>query len=277
MSQSEFPGAVLAKGVSLAFSEGQGWLSVLTDLDFAVRPGEFVSIIGPSGCGKTSLLKLLTGLYSHRSDVRVSGEVFVNGASSTSARMSRQIGLMFQSPLLLPWRTVIQNLLLPNELIQDSPETPQDPTVILEQLGLLQFQDYFPANLSGGMQQRVALARLLMYRPRILTMDEPFGALDEQTREGLNQDLLELWRQESPTVLFVTHSLQEAVFLSDRILVLTDRPASIYAEVQVSVTRPRSLDQKFTVDFLNAQKELRALVKEAWDEQDAGREKGVDR
>lgn len=213
-------------------------LSVLDDVSFQIAEGEFVSIVGPSGCGKTTLLKTLGGLLPLSR-----GRITIKNNSLDVAVKRRDFGFIFQNPVLLPWRTVLQNIELPLEIIGD--QTPlEESEKLLDLLGLKGFAKYYPQALSGGMKQRVAIARALVFNPDILLMDEPFGALDELMRERLNLELLRIWRQTHKTIIFVTHSVSEAVFLSNRVIVLSERPARITDTRNIDLPFPRAISIK---------------------------------
>jgi NitT/TauT family transport system ATP-binding protein len=203
---------------------------------FALDKGEFVSIVGPSGCGKTTLLHILAGLLP-----KSGGSLTLNGSPITGPR--RDIGVVFQTAEMLPWRNVLKNVLVPAE-VQGLParESEQRALELLELVGLSGFERRYPGELSGGMQQRVAIARALIHDPAILLMDEPFGALDAMTREAMNLELQRIWLESGKTILFITHSIPEAVFLADRVLVLGSRPSQVEGVVQVDLPRPRGLD-----------------------------------
>ncbi|MBL3698862.1 ABC transporter ATP-binding protein [Leucobacter luti] len=213
-----------------------------TSVDF--REGEFVSLIGPSGCGKSTLLKLIAGL-----DTPTSGEVRVGGNPVRSPL--RTASVAFQKPTLLSWRTVLDNILLPVEIRDGRPSRADRAYAheLIEMMGLQDFASHYPKELSGGMEQRAAIARSLVTRPELLLMDEPFGALDEFTREDLNEELLKLWEAEPKTVVFVTHSISEAVFLSDRIMVMSARPGRISDVIEVDLPRPRTPEIRTSAEF----------------------------
>jgi len=218
-------------------------LNVLNDISLRIKEGEFVSVIGPSGCGKTTLLKILGGLLppSH-------GNITIKDSSLDIAIKRRDFGFVFQNPVLLPWRTVLQNIELPLEIIGD--QTPfAESEKLLELLGLKGFGKYYPKALSGGMKQRVAIARALVFNPDILLMDEPFGALDELTRERLNLELLKIWEQTHKTIIFITHSISEAVFLSNRVIVLSERPAKIDEIKEIDLPFPRTIAVKQSKEY----------------------------
>jgi NitT/TauT family transport system ATP-binding protein len=224
------------RGVGKTFASQAGATDALRDITLAIGSGEFVSIIGPSGCGKSTLLRIIGDLVESST-----GTVRVNGKSPRQARLDRDYGIVFQTPVLYDWRTAIENVRLPLEL-RGRPRAEQEarPSALLALVGLGAFRDHYPWQLSGGMQQRVAIARALALEPAILLMDEPFGALDELTRDRLNLELLHIWSETSATVLFVTHSIAEAVFLSTRVVVMTPRPGEIAEVVEVDLPRPRS-------------------------------------
>jgi NitT/TauT family transport system ATP-binding protein len=212
-------------------------VTALSGIDFSVRPNEFVSIIGPSGCGKTTLLKMIDGLIPYDS-----GKIFIDGKQVTSPGPDRAV--VFQSFALLPWRTVLANVEFSLELRQIPKE--QRAAIArdyLKRVGLADFEQHYPHELSGGMQQRAGLARALAVNPAILLMDEPFGAVDAQTRQLLQEELLELWQREKKTVIFVTHSMDEAVYLSDRVVVMTPRPGRVAEILDVPLPRPRVADE----------------------------------
>lgn len=215
----------------------------LDNIDFHVDAGEFVSIVGPSGCGKSTLLKIMTGLLA-----ATSGVVELNGAPVTKPR--EDIGVVFQSPVLFPWRTVLDNVLLPIDVLRRDRATNRPKArALLNLVGLSGFEDRYPWELSGGMQQRVAISRGLVHDPALLMMDEPFGALDAMTREHMNVELQRIWLESKKSVLFITHSIPEAVFLSDRMLVMTPRPGRILTERKIDLPRPRNLDVMSTPEF----------------------------
>jgi NitT/TauT family transport system ATP-binding protein len=213
-------------------------LLALSDITLDIADDEFVSLIGPSGCGKSTLLRLIGDLLQP-----TSGTIEVRGRPAAEARRHRDYGIVFQSPVLYDWRTVERNVQLPLELMGvPKRERTARCHELLDLVGLQDFARRYPWELSGGMQQRVSIARALSFRPSILLMDEPFGALDEMTRERLNMELLNIWNQTATTVVFVTHSIPEAVFLSDRVVVMTPRPGRIAHIVDVDLPRPRSAE-----------------------------------
>lgn len=228
-----------------------GPVVAIEDASFSVHRGEFVALIGPSGCGKSTLLRLVAGLIE-----RTSGTLSVFGDDMTGPRP--EIGMMFQRPTLLEWKTALDNVLLPNLLAGGISREDRVRAVELLQLtGLHGFECAFPKHLSGGMQQRVALARLLNTGAELLLLDEPFGALDEFTRERLNLELLRIQAQLGATIMFVTHNIQEAVFLADRVFVMTPRPGRLAAEITVPLPRPRALEQTKSAAFNDTVFEIR--------------------
>ncbi|MGE3962171.1 MAG: ABC transporter ATP-binding protein [Dehalococcoidia bacterium] len=243
--------AISLRGVAHTYAGADGPLPAVSPVDVAVAEGEFVSIVGPSGCGKTTLLRAVAGLLAP-----TSGEVALLGMSPEAARRSRHIGLVAQDPGLLPWRTVEQNVRLPLEVTGARGDVP----AMLRRVGIDGFEHYRPAELSGGMRQRVALARALVHRPRVLLMDEPFGALDELSREAMRIELLRIWEAERITVLFVTHAVREAVLLSDRVLVMSPRPGRIVADIGVDLPRPRTPADEEAPAFLEAVRQVRAAL-----------------
>ncbi|MBK5266153.1 MAG: ABC transporter ATP-binding protein [Acidimicrobiia bacterium] len=220
-------------------------LKALDDVNITLRHGTFTSVIGPSGCGKSTLLKIMAGLIPASS-----GEMLLNGIEVTGPR--QDIGIMFQQPTLLPWRTSIENVLLPIEIRSGTAaakEKSEDALQLLELVGLGGFDQVHPFELSGGMAQRVAICRMLVTGPAILLLDEPFGALDELTREYMNVELQRICRERDATSFMVTHAIPEAVFLADRVLVMSARPGRIATVVDVNLPRPRTLDMMTTPEF----------------------------
>ena len=233
-------------------------LHVLEKINFQVKKGEFVSVIGPSGCGKTTLLKIIGGLREP-----TSGEIRIKENFGDPFSKKRQFGFVFQDPVLLPWKNVIKNIEFPLEILgrRNLPKAPED---LLKIVGLQGFENYYPNELSGGMQQRVAIARALIFKPPVLLMDEPFGALDEITRNYMNLELLRILQEEETisTVIFVTHSIPEAVFLSDRVVVLSKRPAKIEGITEIDLPRPRTEEVKNSKKYLDLIECLRKAIKE---------------
>ena len=233
--------AVSLRGVSKVYDSG---VAALGPLDLDVRKGEFVSLLGPSGCGKSTALRLIAGLAAP-----TSGAVGI-APSAGGSRAGRSIGFVFQEPTLMPWTTVRENVRLPLKLSHVPPaEANARVSEALTQVGLAEFADAFPRELSGGMKMRVSLARALVTDPDILLMDEPFAALDEITRFRLNNDLLALWRNLRKTVIFVTHSVFESVYLSQRVIVMTSRPGRIGAEFRIDAPEPRDEDFRTSAEY----------------------------
>ncbi|MFP1750144.1 ABC transporter ATP-binding protein [Lonsdalea quercina] len=249
--------AVVVRDANIIYPSVDRPVHALKDINLTIRQGEFVSFIGPSGCGKTTLLRAIADL-----EPLTSGEVRVNDMTPSEARQAGAYGYVFQSPVLLPWRTVLANVMLPLQ-IQGRPPV-QSEAIALEQLarvGLAGFEKKFPWQLSGGMQQRVSIARALGFSPQILMMDEPFGALDELTRDNLNQQLQQLWYAEQRTMVFVTHSIAEAVYLSTRIVVMSPRPGRIVNVLTSPLPPERDLSLRDTPEFIRLAQEVReALV-----------------
>jgi NitT/TauT family transport system ATP-binding protein len=236
-SQHAAGSVIELSGVSKTFTTTSGErVRALDNTNVRIKPGEFITVVGASGCGKTTLLRLIAGL-----ERCTSGLIKVNGANL--AGPSAQIGIVFQDPTLLPWRTVLENVLLPVQVLKlDARIYRPRALALLETVGLSEFQNKYPYELSGGMRQRVAIARALVHDPAMLLMDEPFGALDALTRDQLNLELLEIWAKTRKTVLLITHSITESVFLADRVIVMSPRPGRVVEEITVGLPRPRELD-----------------------------------
>jgi NitT/TauT family transport system ATP-binding protein len=237
------------------FDLADGGTYALRDVSFDVREGELVSLIGPSGCGKTTLLYCISGL-----EPIVKGGIVLDGRRVDGPR-SGEVGLVFQKAVLLGWRTVMDNVLLPIEVFGRSRTSyVRRATDLIDLVGLTGFADYLPGKLSGGMQQRAAIVRSLIFEPRVLLMDEPFGALDAQTREHMNLLLLRVWEATRKTIVFVTHDLEEAAFLSDRVVVLSERPGTVREIVEVPLPRPRTLEMRYSEEFVRLARRLRRLL-----------------
>ncbi len=240
-----------ARDVSLTFQTADGPVYALSKVNLTVTDGEFVSFIGPSGCGKTTLLRVIADL-----EQATEGALSVNGMTPEQARLNRAYGYVFQAPGLFPWRTVKHNVALPLE-IMGLDDAAGRVKRNLDLVNLAGFENKFPWQLSGGMQQRVSIARALAFDPKLLLMDEPFGALDEIVRDKLNAQLLELWDRTKKTVVFVTHSIPEAVFLSTKIVVMSPRPGRIIDVIETRFPRDRTLDIRETPEFLKVAQRVR--------------------
>ncbi len=247
MSQRQHTADIEMRNVSISYSSAAGRVAALQDISLRVRAGEFVALVGPSGSGKTSLLRAVGGLLDPDA-----GLIQVGGYSPAAARAARMISFVFQQPVLLPWRSALHNIELPLQVFGWPPARRR---AVAEQMlalvGLERFANAYPQQLSGGMQQRVALARALAFDPAVLLMDEPFGALDEITRERLNVELMRIWASTGSTVLFVTHALSEAAFLADRVLILSASPGRVLADLPIQLPRPRTAALLEQEDFLH--------------------------
>ena len=241
-----------ANGLTLVYQTRRGTITALEELNLAIGRGEFFSLIGPSGCGKSSLLKIAAGLLP-----QTTGTITLGGSAVTGPR--REVGVVFQRPTLLPWKTVLQNVLLPAETLGlDMGIARARADELLKLVGLGAFAENYPNELSGGMQQRVGIARALIHDPAVLLMDEPFAALDALTREHMMIELQDIWLSTGKSVLFITHSIPEAVFLSDRVAVMSQRPGRIIREHTVEIGRPRDLATMADAYFNETCNELRA-------------------
>src|SRR5690349_21249601 len=235
--------AITVKAIGKRYASRHGPVTALDDVTFAVGEGEFVAVVGPSGCGKSTLLKILAGLVPVSS-----GTALLRGTPIAGPR--RDIGVVFQAPVLFPWRTVLGNALLPADVQRlGRVEAERRARDLLALVGLAGFEQRYPWELSGGMQQRVSIVRALVHDPAMLLMDEPFGALDAMTREQMNLELQRIWLERRKTVVFITHSIPEAVFLADRVLVMTPRPGRIAETVAIDIPRPRPLEVMNTAAF----------------------------
>ena len=233
-------------------SKREGLVEALAPVSFSVADGEFVCLVGPSGCGKSTLLKILAGIVP-----RSTGTIEVRHRAQVAGNC--HIGLVFQSPVLLPWRTVLQNTMLPADALDlDRAAAARRARELLDMVGLRGFEDSYPSELSGGMQQRCAITRALLHDPPILLMDEPFGALDAMTRDTMNLELQRIWAESRKTVFLITHSIPEAVFLADRVLMMSPRPGRIIDEIRPALPRPRDLDTTMTPAFGEAVRRIRA-------------------
>lgn len=239
--------------VGMTYETEKASLKALTDVSLQIQKGEFISLLGPSGCGKTTLLRTIAGLLEN-----TEGEVAVAGMSPVQARQNGEIGMVFQSAVLYDWRTVIKNVMLPME-IKGAPKEKQKAKAeeMLELVGLSDFKNNYPCELSGGMQQRVSIARALTTSPNILLMDEPFSALDEFTREKLHDDLLNICHKRDMTVVFVTHNISESVYLSDRVVVMSPHPGRVSAVINIELPKPRTAEMRNIPQYFEYISEIR--------------------
>jgi len=245
--------AISVQSLSKLYATRDGGVAALEQISFAIDEGEFVAVVGPSGCGKSTLLKILSGLLAPSG-----GSASLRGTPIAGPR--RDIGVVFQAPVLFPWRTVLDNVLLPIDVQGLGRDRFMAAAMdLLALVGLREFERRYPWELSGGMQQRVAITRALIHDPAMLLMDEPFGALDAMTREHMNLELQRIWMERMKTVFFITHSIPEAVFLADRVLVMTPRPGRIVDDLRVKLGRPRPLDAMTTPEFGEYTRHIRAL------------------
>ncbi|MBW8619568.1 MAG: ABC transporter ATP-binding protein [Hyphomicrobiales bacterium] len=244
--------------LSLTFETNDGPVHALSNVSLGVEKGDFISLIGPSGCGKTTLLRVIADL-EHPTD----GSISIHGMTPEEARLKRAYGYVFQAPALYPWRTIGKNIALPLEIMGYSKEERAERVRKgLDLVNLTGFENKFPWQLSGGMQQRASIARALSFDPELLLMDEPFGALDEIVRDKLNEQLLRLWEKTKKTVVFVTHSIPEAVFLSTKIVVMSPRPGKIHDIIECNFPRDRTLDIRETPEFLDVANRVRQGLRE---------------
>jgi NitT/TauT family transport system ATP-binding protein len=249
--------AVSIRNVSKTF--GKGGTTALQSIELEFQPGEFISLIGPSGCGKSTLLRVIGDLIQP-----TEGKAVIGGKSAHQARLDRDYGMVFQEATLMDWRTVEKNVSLPLEMMGWDRAARRDRVrELLELVELTGFESHYPWQLSGGMQQRVAIARALTFKPSLILMDEPFGALDEMTRDRLNLELLRIWEATKATVVFVTHSIAEAVFLSSRVVVMSARPGRVQKVVDVDLGYPRTNDTREETRFFELATEVRELLRES--------------
>jgi NitT/TauT family transport system ATP-binding protein len=251
------PSLIAVEDVTRVFTSGAKTVTALEQVSFEIQTGNFVSIVGPSGCGKSTLLKIISGLLPASS-----GKVSVNGARVDQPL--ENVGMVFQAPVLLKWRSVLGNILLPVEFAKlDLASHLQKAQALIKLVGLAGFEEMYPHELSGGMQQRASLCRALVTDPQLLLMDEPFGALDAMTRDELDIELLRIWEERKKTVLFVTHSIQEAVFLSDQVFVMSARPGRLLEKIRIALPRPRTMEMMSHVNFGEYTLKIRALLASA--------------
>ena len=236
---------------------GAGGVPALRDIDCTIEKGSFVSVVGPSGCGKSTLLRIVAGLLPASA-----GSVIMDGQHIAGTR--RDVGVVFQSSILLPWRTILENVMLPAEVLGlDMPSAKERALQLLHMVRLDGFENRLPRELSGGMQQRASIARALLHDPRILLMDEPFGALDAMTRERMNLELQRIWSESGKTVILITHSIPEAIFLGDVVFVMTPRPGSLERVIRVDLPRPRDMNVMGSPGFTDVAREIREIFSHA--------------
>jgi NitT/TauT family transport system ATP-binding protein len=244
---------ISVSNVSKSFGSSTGSVLALDRVSCSIEKGSFVSVVGPSGCGKTTLLRLVAGLMH-----ATQGTVSMDGQAITGTR--RDVGVVFQSSILLPWRTVLENVLLPAEILglemRAARQRAQD---LLRLVKLEGFEDKMPRQLSGGMQQRASIARALLHDPKVLLMDEPFGALDAMTREQMNLELQRIWMESGKTVILITHSIPEAILLGDRVFVMTPRPGNLTRVIDVELPRPRSMTAMGSPEFVRVSEQVREI------------------
>ena len=239
--------------LSKTYRTDKGDTPALQKLNVNIEEGQFIAVVGPSGCGKSTLLKILAGLHKASS-----GVASISGSPVSGPR--RDVGVVFQSPVLFPWRTVLENVLLPAQVQHLDIQIHRNNALsLLSLVGLNEFSDHYPRELSGGMQQRVAISRALVNDPSLLLMDEPFGALDAMTREHLNVELQRIWLEKKKTILFITHSIPESIFLADRVLVMSPRPGRIIEDMLIPLPRPRGLEVMNTAEFGGYVSQIRRL------------------
>ena len=264
---------VEAAGVGKVFGTGPAAVTALEGIDLTIRQGEFVSLIGPSGCGKSTLLRLIGDLTAP-----TTGSVRVNGKPAARARRDRDYGMVFQAPVLMDWRTIAKNIELPLEIMgYPADERHRRAGELLRLVELEAFADRHPWELSGGMQQRVAIARALSFDPKLLLMDEPFGALDEMTRERMNAELMSIWQRTGTTIVFVTHSIPEAVFLSTRVVVMSARPGRISQVVEIDLPATRSVETRESERYFELVTRVREALRQHDGADDGASRPGADR
>lgn len=248
-------GRISIENLNMVYETDKGdKVTALTDVNLEIESGSFVSLLGPSGCGKTTLLRIIADLITP-----TSGSVSVGGMRPTQARMARKLGMVFQSAVLYDWRSVLKNVEMPLEIMHLPKGERRDRAEhMLEMVGLKDFAHRYPYELSGGMQQRVSIARALAVNPGILLMDEPFSALDEFTREKLHDDLLGIWKENKMTIVFVTHNISESVYLSDKVVVMSPHPGRVSAVLDISLNRPRCTQMRETEEYYDYIAEIRS-------------------
>ncbi len=251
------PPCVRLEQVSVAFETPDQRVQALTGVDLQIQEGEFIALLGPTGCGKSTLLRVVSDL-THPS----TGRIEVRGKPAHEARRANEFGFVFQEPALRPWRSAIDNVMLPLEVVKyPVAERRSRCESLLERVGLTKFMNRFPHELSGGMKQRVAIVRALAWNPSILLMDEPFSALDELTKNQLQDELLEIWAREKKTILFVTHNISEAVYLADRVVVMSPHPGRIVETLEIDLPRPRDPGVRETIEFVQHVRRARQALR----------------
>ncbi len=257
LAEPAAPPVVEIDALRKQFGDGPSAVVALEGIDLVIRQGEFISLIGPSGCGKSTLLRLIADLIEP-----TSGTVLVNGKPASKARGDRDYGMVFQAPVLMEWRTITKNVELPLEIMGfGAEERARRSGDLLKLVELEAFADRHPWELSGGMQQRVAIARALAFDPKLLLMDEPFGALDEMTRERMNNELLNIWRRTGTTIVFVTHSIPEAVFLSSRVVVMSARPGRVSQVVPIDLPVERTIETRESTGYFDLVTQVREALR----------------
>ena len=247
------PDFIRIRHLNKTFGAGAGAVQALRDIDCTIREGSFVSIVGPSGCGKSTLLRILAGLLPYSE-----GSITLDGQAIRGTR--RDVGFVFQNSILLPWRTILENVMLPAEVLGlDMKAARERALQLLKMVRLEGFEHKLPRQLSGGMQQRASIARALLHDPKILLMDEPFGALDALTREQMNLELQRIWAESGKTVILITHSIPEAIFLGDTVFVMTPRPGTIERVIRVDLPRPRTMHAMAEPEFGRIADEIREV------------------
>lgn len=246
---------IAISGLSKTFQGRQGAVNALNDINLAIKPGEFISVLGPSGCGKSTLMMLVAGLINASSGT-------IKVGNKTIDRPNSEIGIVFQQDVLLEWRSALQNVMIQAEIRKLDPQSSRERALrLLKMVSLEGFEDAYPKELSGGMRQRVSICRALLHKPSLMLMDEPFGALDAMTRDQLQLDLLRLCRDDEMTVLFITHSISEAIFLSDRVVVMSPRPGRIEKVLDIDLPRPRRLAMREDPKFNHYMYELTEIFR----------------
>jgi len=254
--------AVSIKKLSATFDGNGKHLQVLNNVNFSIKNGSFTSIIGPSGCGKSTLFRLISGLPT-KDSCKIDGKIRIYGKKPLTACSDKDIGLILQTPTLLEWRNVAQNMKLPLEIMGYSSDNSNKKVKnLLKLLELEEFEKYRPSELSGGMQQKVSIGRALAYNPELLLMDEPFCALDEINRRRMNNEIINIWEKTKKTILFITHSIEEAVYLSQKVIILTNKPSTIHKIINIDLPYPRSEEQDSSKYFKYI-KEVRGCLDEA--------------